>query len=422
MRLPRPGGRRSVTLGAACLLALSASALRSQCPDGSPPPFRSATSTALTANTARRPAPLIDQHAWVVVPFADVTKSRDLDWLRDASVNLLSLDLGRWTDISVVDDKRVADLLRDVPLARTGQPLTLSDGLALARRAGAGNLVMGDFIRVGRTTRLVATVIDVRSGNKVRSVEQQTANDDSLLTAFTPLARGVLAVPPPPDARLGSLGTSRTDAYREYLLGVNALNRFDITEAERHLTTALALDRNFALAHFKLSLAMGWREGTRDLDAERTHAAAAAQLGTALPPRERTLIGGRLAEASNDYPKACTLHEGLVARDSTDVEAVYHFRFSVMAHLQLVQYQSREVSTKSGELQSYLDEINVLRSGSVLRHLRINGVNHRPSVALLSRSQHCGRTSRSRIAAGMAARCGPCSTGRRRSAIRRTRD
>lgn len=318
MRQSRLGGRNNFALRAVLLSVLSTSALRAQCPDGSPPPCRT------VAGLARRPAALIDQHVWVVVPFANVTRAQDLDWLRDASVNLLSLDLGRWTDISVVDDKRVADLLRDDPPARAGQPLTLNDGLALARRAGAGNLVMGDFIKVGHTTRFVATVIDVRSGNKVRSVEQQTANEDSLLLAFTPLARGVLAVPPPPDARLGSLGTSRTDAYREYLLGVNALNRFDIGEAERHLTAALALDPKFALAHFKLSVALGWREDSpRDEGAERTHAAAAAQLGTALPPRERALIGGQLAFVNKDYAKACTFYDGLVARDSGDVEALY---------------------------------------------------------------------------------------------------
>ncbi len=38
-------------------------------------------------------------------PFANATRTTELEWLRDASVNLLSLDLSRWTDISVVDDK-----------------------------------------------------------------------------------------------------------------------------------------------------------------------------------------------------------------------------------------------------------------------------------------------------------------------------
>jgi len=63
-------------------------------------------------------------------------------------------------------------------------------------------LVMGDVFKLGRGARLVATVFDVKSGAKIRSATQQAAEQDSLLTAFGPLARGVLAVPPPTDAKM----------------------------------------------------------------------------------------------------------------------------------------------------------------------------------------------------------------------------
>ena len=168
----------------------------------------------------RRTNPPLDVRAWIVVPFGNVMKAPDLEWLRDASVNLLSLDLGRWTDIRVVPDKRVGDLLRELAPTPIGAPLTLSDGLSLARRAGAGRLVMGDFFRSGKGARFVANVFDVASGAKLRSAVQQAGEQDSLLTAFTPLARSVLAVPPPSDASIGDLGTTRLDAYQEYLVGV----------------------------------------------------------------------------------------------------------------------------------------------------------------------------------------------------------
>jgi hypothetical protein len=184
---------------------------------------------------------------WIVVPFANDAKAQDVEWLRDASVNLLSLDLSRWSDVDVVDDKRVGDLLRELPSARAGAALTLNDGLGLARRAGAGRLVMGDFVKLGRSLRIAANVFDARTGERVRTV-QQTTDTDSLLVAFSPLARSVLAVPPPVDAKLGALGTSRVDAYREYLLGVTALNRFALTDAKSHFRQALALDSGFALA------------------------------------------------------------------------------------------------------------------------------------------------------------------------------
>lgn len=317
-------------------LVLSAHVLLGQCPDGTPPPCK-----GTSAGAFRRVNPPLNERAWIVVPFANVTKTQELDWLRDASVNLLTLDLGRWADISVVDDKRVGDLLRETPGARGVAALTLNDGLSIARRAGAGRLVMGDFLKLGRATRLVANVFDVKTGARIRSVEQQVADPDSLLVGFAPLARGVLAVPPPADARLGALGTSRTDAYQAYLLGVRALNRFDLTGAVSALKQALALDSTFALAHFKLSLAFDWLEGTKDTLSIRSHAVAAQRLGASLPPRERTLIAERVAEATNDFGRACDLVAPLVARDSMDVEALYA--------LGECQYHDRHVIVSPGD-------------------------------------------------------------------------
>ena len=324
MRQPRRRvSARAISIAA--LFTVSAPCIaRAQCPDGTPPPCRGAP------NALRRTAPALNDRVWIVVPFANVTRTPELEWLRDASVNLLSLDMGRWTDISVVDDKRVADLVRALPPSRSSQALSLGDGIALARQAGAGRLVMGDFIRVGRGTRLVANVFEVRNGTRLRSVQQPVPEPDSLLAAFGPLARGVLSVPPPSDARLGATGTTNADAYREYTSGISALHRFELTEARRHFLAALARDSSFALAHYKLSIVMHW-DGTRAAsadrwqpsDAERLQAVAAARLGGTLPPRERALISSRVSSAAGDYERACATLATLVQRDSSDVEALY---------------------------------------------------------------------------------------------------
>lgn len=301
------------------ILALVTNPALAQCADGTPPPCGRAASPVAAA---RRPNLRLNERAWIVVPFTNATRAPDLDWLRDASVNLLSLDLSRWTDIVVVDDKRVTDLVRELPVTRATLPLSLNDGLALARRAGAGRLVMGDFFKSGAGAQIVANVFNVQTGTRIRSITQRAVHQDSLLTAFGPLARGVLDVPPPSDARLGASGTSRIDAFREYLLGSRALNQFELTVARQHLLKALALDSTFALAHYKLSMAMHWGD-TRGDTAERAHALTAARLGLSLPPRERALISGRVASSGGDYVRACATLGALANRDSADVEAWY---------------------------------------------------------------------------------------------------
>ena len=306
-----PFHRRLIT---PLVLGLSLAAwteVRAQCPDGTPPPCAGA-----------RRAPALNPRQYVVVPFANVTHATDLDWLRDASVNLLTLEVGRWTDVQVVDDKRVGDLLRTLPATARSGSLTLNDGMTIARRAGAGRLVMGDFIKQGRATRLVANVFDVRSGNRLRTVQQQAAEPDSLLSVFGPLARGVLDVPAPPDARTGDLGTASLDAYQAYLAGVRAMNRFILDQAQSDFERALGFDSTFALAHFQLSIVLNYGADA-SVPASRAHAQAAQRFGTRLPPRERALIEAQVGLASSDYGRACQAATPLVARDSSDVQALY---------------------------------------------------------------------------------------------------
>ena len=312
-------GRLSIALRhllCAALLVAAPAVARGQCPDGTPPPCAASRLAAQRAN------PPVDSRAWIVVPFGNATRSADLDWLRDASVNLLALDLSRWNDIRVVPDKRVADLVRESAAARSGEALTLSNGLAVARRAGAAMLVMGDYYKLGSGVRIVASVFDVRTGARVRSVTQQVSEPDSLLTAFSPLARNVLAVAPPADARMGDLGTHRLDAYRSYLLGEKSLNRFNLADAREHLTHALALDSSFALAHLAFSLMLEWDESADGTQA-MAHALAAQRLGTNLPRRERMLIDAGVARASGDFVRLCAVARTLVAQDSTDIQGVF---------------------------------------------------------------------------------------------------
>ncbi len=309
-------GRSTCFLGLGTLVALAApAALRAQCPDGSPPPCRSAA-------PARRPNPPLDERTWIVVPFENVTRAADIDWLREASVNLLYLDMSKWRDIRVIDDERVADLMRDVPQARAGQTLSLDAGIAVARRAGAGKLVMGDLLKVGSRTRVVAKIFDVRTGQRVRNVIQETTDPDSLMAVFGRLARGILNADPPSEAALGT-GTTRLDAYQAYLAGVRALNSFDVATAREHLERALQLDSTFALAHYKLSLVIGWMAPNDR--GQRTHADAAARLAAGLPARERTLIAAQAQAAIPDYGRACETLAPLIRADSGDVEAWYGY-------------------------------------------------------------------------------------------------
>ena len=307
------------------LLVLTSSVLAiepawAQCPDGSPPPCRGST---VAAGTPRRIAnPPLDARSWIVVPFDNLSRAQDVEWLRGAAVNLLYLDMSRWRDIRVIDDERVADLVREVPEAAQGaQALSLNAGLAIAKRAGAANLVMGDVLKLGERTTVTAKVFDVKTGTRVRSLREEATVADSVMPMFGKLARKILDVAPPQNANVGALGTQSIGAYQAYVEGLAALNRYDLAAAHKLFDEALKRDSAFALAHFKQSIVMGWENsGSPD---RKTHAEAANRLAGGLPARERALITGQLQQTNGDWTKACETYEGLVRANANDVEALY---------------------------------------------------------------------------------------------------
>lgn len=310
------------------VLAAAADRTWAQCPDGAPPPCKSPTAVA-----PRRVSPPLDDHTWIVVPFDNLANNQDVDWLRAGSVNLLYLGMSNWTDVRVIDDERVADYLREVPGAADAKQLTLNTALAVAKRAGAGRLVMGDILKLGAKTTVNAKVFDVRTGQRLRTVRDDAANPDSLMSMFGTLSRKVLNVAPPSGVAVGAVGTSSIGAYREYAEGLQALGRFSLDSAQAHFTRALVVDSTFALAHNKLAITLGWSvPGDPRI---RQHAEQAARLAHSLPPREKSLIEASAAFAHADYAVACAGFRGLIRRDSTDTDAWYGLGDCLYHDLQL---------------------------------------------------------------------------------------
>ena len=326
-----------MALGMAMVVASRSEA---QCPDGSTPPC-----AARQIAVAGRPVanPPLDERTWIVMPFDNISNSAEVDWLRNASVNLLYLDMSRWQDIRVVDDERVADLLRDLPSTR-GSTMSLQSALGIARRAGAGKLVMGDVLKSGSRMMVTAKVFDVKDGQRTSTVRSETTVQDSVIPMFGKLARQILKVDPPPGSSVGMIGTSSVGAYQAYSRGVQALNRFDIPVAKKELQRAIQLDSSFALAHYKLATALGWFESSDST--RRALAEASWRFSNSLPRRERSLIEAQLWHIRGDNARATELYTAILRADSLDVEAWHGLGESVFHDFTIVRDQSDEARSR----------------------------------------------------------------------------
>lgn len=260
----------------------------------------------------------------LVLPFDNLRDEAALRWLHDGSVNMLALALSQWRDLSVVEQDRVHDLLSQAHVP-DGEPIGLALARRLGREAGAGTVVLGDYVRAGDSLRLTARTYDVATGSRIDVVEASggAANDVRLL--FDNLAARLLDLSGAPlegRSPLTRVTTASLEAYRAYLQGLGHLNHWDLAPAETAFRRAVTEDSTFSLAYFRLAQARGWVTGAAD-SVGRNAVLQASRFSDRLPERERSMIGAYRAMLDGEYDRSQQLYRALLAHDSTDADAWY---------------------------------------------------------------------------------------------------
>src|SRR5256885_7346230 len=135
--------------GAVVGALLSALVMRSaaaQCPDGTAPPCRRGAPEG--AATSRPPAERDRARTFLVLPFRNLSRSADYQWLVEASPTMLADALGQWTELTVVPDERLYPALRRHEL-HPGDVMDLASLRRVAAETGGwaggegGNTVTG---------------------------------------------------------------------------------------------------------------------------------------------------------------------------------------------------------------------------------------------------------------------------------------
>ncbi|MEK6769984.1 MAG: hypothetical protein AABY85_13510, partial [Gemmatimonadota bacterium] len=125
-----------ILLGAICV----ARPVLAQCPDGTPPPC------ATRARAARVTPPAAERgRRFLVLPFRNLSRNPEHDWLVEGSTTMLAEALSRWQDLSVVSDERLYPALRRAGLT----PGAVMDPVPVRRVAdetGGWTVVNGEVL------------------------------------------------------------------------------------------------------------------------------------------------------------------------------------------------------------------------------------------------------------------------------------
>jgi serine/threonine protein kinase len=236
----------------------------------------------------RGPAPPPSAGSLAVVYFENLTDPSDPERLGPMLTSLLITELGSSAGLDVVSSQRVYDIAKQ--LGDAAEPLNRSIATEVARRSRVANMVVGRIARAGQRIVVTTELLGVESGRLLASqkAEGQSTGDIFVMaeTLGSQVRRDLLRSSAA-GAQAGALAqrlTGSVEAYSAYVRGEGSFNRFEWKEAAEQFSKAVRVDPDFALAHYRLSLAAGWL----GRDTESTDAAERAlALPQKLPPRSR---------------------------------------------------------------------------------------------------------------------------------------
>ena len=307
------------------LLALASRALSGQCPDGSAAPcgVRAIAPVPPASERGRR---------FLVLPFRNLSRGSEQEWLVEGATSMLGESLGRWREIHVVADDRLYPAMRRYGLT-AGAIIAPERVRRLAEETGGWTAVSGDIVSSGGRLRVSARAYDVVTNRDVVArftVDAPTSADVRPL--FESIATRLLhgAGLDTATASLATITTRSLDAYRAYLLGVRHINRAQFRQARDVLLQAVRLDSAFAQAHFLLiEAALGadpFSVMTPGTVLSRSYDRSLA-LADHFAPSERELFLGVDAIFSGRLTAAREILDARIARDSNDLRAVSWLSF-----------------------------------------------------------------------------------------------
>ena len=258
-----------------------------------------------------------DAAAVVIAEFANISGSPDDDWLGAGIAETLTMDAAQLAAVTVVPRERFSAMLRTLQPA--GGPADARLQVRAARSVGARWLVSGAFQRSREAVRVTASLVDVASGDIVRTARVDGRVDavfelqDHLMRELAGLLRAAIA-PSVTPAETGVV--SAYEAFSRGLLNREAETFEALDRAVVLFQRAVVLDPDYARAHVELGAALSTKADYLSMPELHASALASLRRATELQPgsarawRElgSTLLGlGQAADAMQALRRALSV-------------------------------------------------------------------------------------------------------------------
>ena len=307
--------------------------------------------------------------AVAVMYFESLSGDEEVRWLSKGLPNMLITDLAQTPGLDVVSSERTQKILKQIG---QGDLESIDKGMVdeIARKAGAGAVVVGSIFKSGDDIRIDVQVQDVSSGRILSADRVQGQDVFPLVDELARRIRSSLQMGDSPAGRpLAEVTTPSLEAFQLYSEALEARHNVRISDAKKLLEQAVQVDPSFAMAHYELStLALSLGETTL----AEEHRQKVLENLDRLPEKQKLLVQARYANRfEGNTEKALELLERLIERypDETDAYSE-HVRIEpdLDKNLALLE-QAIEAAPDVGHLRNDLG-YNLLYHGRYAEGLR----------------------------------------------------
>jgi tetratricopeptide (TPR) repeat protein len=252
-----------------------------------------------------------------VLPFA-YRGSDTLRYLGDGMVDLLSAKLDGAGELRAIDPRAIAGFAAE-------GALDPGRARALAERLQARYFVLGGVVEVAGNLQMDARLYETRSRGEPLAQGRASGPLTQAFELVDELALGMLAGLDEElsarGSRVAAVTTSSLPALKAYLDGESAFQRGDFASSVEAFRRAVGLDAGFALAWYRLSIALEWAGTPQELHNEA--AEQAFRHADRLTPRERRLLEASRVWRQGRNREARRMYEAIVHDHPDEIEAWY---------------------------------------------------------------------------------------------------
>lgn len=261
------------------------------------------------------------------LPFRNVTRRPEHEWLVTGAPLMLGQALGQFRDLNVVPDERLTAARRRLRIHADSVP-DLSQQQRLASETGGWTAVTGNIYATGNGLRVELQAMDLPTSNVIVRASQQAAINADLRETFDALSVRLLepAGVPAGGLSLAALTTRSVDAYRAYLRAVEFHHRSAYRRAVDALSEAVRLDSTFAMAWASFALisvnARGFQETLNPTNLMYRAVDRAVRHSNQLPADQVALVRVLQAFSRAQLRDARRIADSLVTADPQNVSAL----------------------------------------------------------------------------------------------------